>query len=584
MTEDSHKTSSLRQVIGGILGLLNSREKRRLVLMFFLGILDSLAEVLSIGLVLPYAYVLLDAQKAASYPVLKDIYNLPFINSQTDFVLFTSLCFLVVYGLKCVYVVFFSYYRGLLMTEIQTKYALRLYDYYMTRPYEFFFSHNPSVLQRRVSYNVSVLLNGVLLGLLDLMVSLLICVFLFLMMAVAGSLTVLVSCLVLISLFAILYRKSQSLLGRIAEQYHLVTMSLHKATLEHFRGVKDLRILNRSVDSSEVVDNRLYKSNFLLVRKTFIENIPNQILEFGIVAVMLLIVSLSTLRSGNVQDVLANLSIMGAAAFKLKGSLQRVHQAAARVRETQGFFYDIYPDLRRSVRTDMIQNKAQKDFRFKESLEVRNISYRYPGGDQNVLDGLSMSLKVGEVVGVMGPSGEGKSTLTDVLLGLLEPQTGEILVDGCPMSACVDDWQSIVGYVPQDIFLTDATILENVALGIPRERIDQKRVQEVLEAAQLGDFISDLPLGVESICGDNGILLSGGQKQRIGIARALYRNPQVLVFDEATSSLDAETERQFVDTINNMRTGYTMLMIAHRKESLKYCDRVLKVCKGRIEA
>lgn len=583
MTEDSPKTSSLLQVIGGILGLLNSREKRCLILMFFLGIVDSLAEVLSVGLVLPYAYVLLDTEKAATYPVLKDLYNLSFINTQTDFVLFTSLAFLIVYGMKSAYVVFFSYYRGLLMTGIQTKYALRLYDYYMTRPYEFFFSHNPSVLQRRVSYNVSVLLNGVLLGLLDLMVSFLICLFLFLMLAAAGSITVLLSCLALILLFAVLYRKSQGLLGRIAEQYNRVTMNLHKVTLEHFRGVKDLRILNRSTESSQVVGSRLFRSNYLLVKRTYVENIPNQILEFGIVAVMLLIVSLSTLQNGSIQDVLANLSIMGAAAFKLKGSLQRVHQASARVRETQGFFNDIYPDLRRSVDEDLTRPMPKEDFRFKDCVEVKDVSYRYPGSDQNVLDGLSMRLEAGEVVGVMGPSGEGKSTLADIILGLLEPQTGEVLIDGLPMRSCVSNWQGIVGYVPQDIYLTDATILENVALGIPKERIDTKRVMEVLQAAQLEEFVSSLPLGAESVCGDNGILLSGGQKQRIGIARALYRNPQVLVFDEATSSLDADTERQFVDTINNMRTGYTMLMVAHRKESLKYCDRVLKVCKGRIE-
>ena len=217
-----------------------------------------------------------------------------------------------------------------------------------------------------------------------------------------------------------------------------------------------------------------------------------------------------------------------------------------------------------------------------KEIQMKDIVFAYPDSDVKIFDGANMTIKKGQSVGLMGPSGAGKSTIVDILLGLLRVKSGEILCDGANIFSNYESWLAQIGYIPQSIYLVDETIRENIAFGIDLDQIDDDRIWEVMEEAQLADFVRSLPEGLDTKIGDRGVRLSGGQRQRIGIARALYHNPEILVFDEATSALDNETEAAVMEAINSFHGRKTMVIIAHRLNTIENCDVIYEVKDGTI--
>jgi ABC-type multidrug transport system fused ATPase/permease subunit len=238
-------------------------------------------------------------------------------------------------------------------------------------------------------------------------------------------------------------------------------------------------------------------------------------------------------------------------------------------------------DLKISVVADATQNE---ELLFKREIKFENISFSYASAHRPSLQNVSLSILLGEAVGIVGPSGAGKSTLVDIFLGLLSPSEGVVSVDGEDIATGRRSWQDQVGYVPQSIYLVDDSLIRNIALGIPHDLIDHNAVLRALRAAQLEEFVSTLPLGLETIVGERGVRLSGGQRQRIGIARALYSNPQVLVLDEATSSLDTETERGVMDAVKALQGEKTVVIVAHRLSTVSYCSKIFSIEDARLVA
>ena len=214
---------------------------------------------------------------------------------------------------------------------------------------------------------------------------------------------------------------------------------------------------------------------------------------------------------------------------------------------------------------------------FNEEIKVENLSFAYPGSDRKIIDGLSFKLKRNSSLAVTGPTGGGKSTLIDLLLGLQLPQNGTISVDGKDISLAMGAWRRMIGFVPQHIFLADDSIAANVSMGNTADKIDRDRVREVLRIAQLESFVDSLPEGMDTLIGDNGIRLSGGQRQRLGIARALYRDPEIIIFDEATSALDTETEEELIKALDGLYGQKTLIMVAHRLSTVEKCEQRIEI-------
>ena len=217
-----------------------------------------------------------------------------------------------------------------------------------------------------------------------------------------------------------------------------------------------------------------------------------------------------------------------------------------------------------------------------DRIELKDISFHYPDSDTYIFRHANMEIQKGQSVGIMGPSGAGKSTIVDILLGLLHAESGQILCDGADIFSNYDSWLAQIGYIPQSIYLIDESIRENIAFGIDADKVSEERIWEILKEAQLDEFIRSLPEGLDTRIGDRGVRLSGGQRQRIGIARALYHNPEILVFDEATSALDNDTEAALMEAINSFHGKKTMIIIAHRLNTIEKCDRIYKVADETI--
>jgi len=283
-------------------------------------------------------------------------------------------------------------------------------------------------------------------------------------------------------------------------------------------------------------------------------------------------------RSGD--DILPVLGLFAVGAFRVSPSVNRVITSIQQIRFALPAIRVIEADLADSTEPESLdQTEPAPQF---EALDLRSVSFFHSERPKPVLDGLSLVVSRGDSIGIMGESGVGKSTLIDLMLGLFPPSTGFVLLNGCDVHSRLREWHGLVGYVPQQVFLADASIRSNVAFGIDESAIDDDAVLEALHLAQLDSYLDGLPSGLDSVIGERGIRLSGGQRQRIGIARALYQEPQVLIFDEATSSLDAETEQTFLESMNQLSKDHTMIVVAHRTSTLRYCSQVYRLQDGQL--
>jgi ABC-type multidrug transport system fused ATPase/permease subunit len=280
------------------------------------------------------------------------------------------------------------------------------------------------------------------------------------------------------------------------------------------------------------------------------------------------------------EAVLPTLGLFAAAAFRLMPSVNRVLGAVQSLRYGMPVIDTLCAEFKLAVPEIAVTQRSVTPFR--ATLELNQITYAYPAVAEPALKDISLAIQRGESVGFIGASGAGKSTLVDILLGLLAPDTGEVRVDGNDIQKNLRNWQDQIGYVPQSIFLTDDTLRRNVAFGLPNEQINDAAVHRAIRAAQLEEFVDSLPDGLETFVGERGIRLSGGQRQRIGIARAIYHDPAVLVLDEATSSLDTETERGVMQAITALQGSKTILIIAHRLSTVEHCNRLYRLQDGRV--
>jgi ABC-type multidrug transport system fused ATPase/permease subunit len=346
-----------------------------------------------------------------------------------------------------------------------------------------------------------------------------------------------------------------------------------------FSGVKDIKILGREDYFIAGYNSDLSGNAYVQRRYAVAQTLPRFSMELLTLICLALLVSLMVLSSKAVGDILPVLSLFGAAAFRLLPSLSQVINSFMSININRPIVENLYVDLALPIPATTTDQDGKK---LEGSIDVEGLSFSYARTTRDALNDVSISVRRGEAVGLIGPSGSGKSTLVDILLGLLEPTSGNVLVDGHDIQENLRGWQDQIGYVPQSIFLTDDTLRRNVAFGLPKDKIDDDAVRSAIRSAQLEEFVASLPDGMETVVGERGVRLSGGQRQRIGIARALYNNPDVLVLDEATSSLDTETEHGVMQAVQALQGDKTVIIVAHRLSTVEYCDRLYRLENAQI--
>ncbi len=562
--------------------LLDKKQKRFMVLLVFMMLIGAILEVFSVATVIPVANIVFSPNEIHENRLLDSLYNLFGFQSDKTFGIAVMLSLIVAFVLKNVYIYFMQKVMYHFVYTNQFRTSERMMKNYMRRGYEFYLSADTAVIQRSITSDVNNMY-ALILSLLQLISETIVFVVLSVVLLITDPvMTIVIASLLGITLLAIKIIL-KPIMRRAGEENQEYYSNLFKWINQTVTGIKEVKIGGKE---KYFIDTYCgYGKGYVdaVQRYTLYNNIPRLIIETVCVAGIvgyLLFLFLGSNETGNVLDIIA---AFGVALMRLMPCANRINNQLNSISYFEPFFMGVSDNLQDEIDSKKVDTSVFEVRREKLPVEkeicLTDISYKYPNTDKWILKDANVTIPVGSAVGIVGETGSGKSTFVDVLLGLLELQEGAIEVDGQNIFEGDNyrKWLKNVGYIPQTVFMIDDTIRKNVAFGIPEDEIDEERVWEVLREAQLDEFVKSLPEGLETGIGERGIRLSGGQRQRISIARALYEDPKVLVLDEATSALDNDTEKAIMDSINHLHGKKTLIIIAHRLQTIEKCDAVYRI-------
>lgn len=539
----------------------------------------ALLNFLGLAALLPMLYLILDSDNMHSNGALEWLYSTLGFESDKHFVYAVSAAMLLFIMLKNLV--------NLCLYRVERDYIYSLYKHlsrtmfvgYFARGLHFIKRSNSAVLSRNVNVVCYTFINGVLRPIATLASEVILLVLLFVSIAVYSPQAALLVVLVFLPAAYLFYRLMRYRLDKYGNVENEAQRCKYRDVIESYRGYADIEINNAFSHQLEKFDREVDTIVNVGRKNAMVAMLPQNLTEIGLALAMALLVSLSVgFESG---DMKLLFGIFAVAALRLLPSVRSMMSAWGALR------YNCYTVdiLREAQEQSAVQRAAESDERIAldKKIEICNLSFRFEDSESDTLHNFSLEIGKGEKVGINGESGSGKTTLLNLMLGLYNPTSGEILIDGKPLEGdLVRKWQNSIGYVSQSLFLTDSTLLANIALGCDEESVDMVRLEQAVEAASLGEFVNSLPNGINTRIGECGALLSGGQRQRIAIARALYKQADILFFDEATSSLDSATEQSINEAIEHLSAsnkGLTIVVVAHRESSLRYCDKIVTLEK-----
>jgi ABC-type multidrug transport system fused ATPase/permease subunit len=566
-----------------ILEILTYEERKSGLVLLCLMVIGMVLETLGIGLFIPAISLLMQDDFAARYPVVAPIFSRLDNPSQQSIITCAMLILVGIYLIRTLYLTFLAWWQTRFAFGIQRRLSERLFVTYLAQPYTFHLQRNSAQMINNATGEVGMFTYKTLLPSMLLITEFLV------LLGVGGLLlivepvgTIIVALVLGIASWGF-HQATRGSVARwgVARQFHEGKRIQHLQ--QGLGGIKDVKLLGRESDFLEQYSIHNSGSAHVGERQITLQQIPRFWLELLAVTGMALLIMSMLAQGREMVHIIPTLGLFAIAAFRLMPSMTRILGAVQALRFGLPVINTLCEELSLA---DSIPSKisSSDDLVLQQEIRFNDVNYTYAGATQKALHGLTLNIKQGESVGFIGSSGAGKSTLVDILLGLLEPDAGEVSVDGYDIRLNMRGWQDQIGYVPQSIYLTDDTLRRNVAFGLPSELIDDAAVLRALQAAQLDEFVGGLPQGLDTVVGERGIRLSGGQRQRIGIARALYHDPQVLVLDEATSSLDMNTEREVMQAVNSLHGSKTIVIVAHRLSTVEHCDRLYRLEHGRIVA
>jgi ABC-type multidrug transport system fused ATPase/permease subunit len=565
-----------------IFKILDLKQRKTTLVLFLLMIISVILETLGIGLIVPAVALLTKNSSGPSNPIQK--FLLPFFeNSNYENLVIGGLFFVFfVFLIKNIFLTYFVWKQNKFSNSFTISVSTRLFETYLRQPYSFYLQRNSALLIRNI--------NGEIEALRDIIVFFITLITECFVIVAITMLLILVEPIGAITIFlivagsALLFSKvTRQLVFRWGESRAINLGLSTKHLMQGLGGIKDVKILGRE---EEFLDQ--FKKHYLQFANANRKNntllaLPRLLLEvFSVLSLVLLVIIMFT-QGKPLDSIIPVLGLFAFAAFRLLPSINKVFNAIQHLRFCLPSVDIVYKDLQLSFETPNIDSKSNELFLNYEITFV-GVDFAYEQSDKLALNNIFLTIPKGQSVGVIGKSGSGKSTFVDILLGLHIAKSGKVLVDGKNINENLNtlrSWQNQIGYVPQNIFLTDESLMKNVAFGVSDDKIDIATVEKVLKAAQLEAFVKTLPNGINTTIGERGVRLSGGQRQRIGIARALYHNPGVLVLDEATSALDVHTENSVISTVKAL-TDKTIIIVAHRYSTIEHCDTIFHFEDGKL--
>lgn len=551
-------------------------------------LIGGVLETLGVSLVLPLISVILDEEKFVANKYVIIVMDMFGISDVRSFILILLLGLALMFVIKNGYLILLTYVQSKFVNGNRSKYTTNLLSQFLHRPYEYYLYAETSVIIRTIYGDMDNVFN-LMLQFMNLTAELVvsICIGVFLFVVDFKMMIVLVVLLGSVTLFIVKVIKPK--LGQVGDSAREAQAGLYKWILQPVTGIKDVKVLNKEDFCKEQYKERAVQYANYQVSNNVLTNLPRLLIETISIVGILAYIGISMSAGVEMSELIPLVSAFAFAAMRLLPSVNRVNTYMANIAYYEPALNYIYDNvdtqamrLQETIDIERLSNPNTNVISLKNEIKLSNISFAYPNTDKNIFTDADMVIPVGKSVGVVGPSGSGKTTIIDILLGLLKINKGSITSDGTNIFDNYEGWLSHVGYIPQSIYMLDASIKENIAFGVAVEDIDEKRVWEVLKQAQMKEFVEAQPDGLDSQIGERGVRISGGQRQRLGIARALYHDPELLIFDEATSALDNDTETAIMEAVDALHGQKTLVIIAHRLRTIENCDIIYEVKDEKI--
>ena len=549
-------------------------------------VLAAFVEVIGVASVMPFITVLADPGVVQTTPLLANLQAMLGLTETRDFLIVLGTAMLVVFLTSLGFRALTLYAIQRFATMRIHSIALRLMKNYLSQPYEVVLNRNSASLAKTVLAEVGSVANGVLLPAMRALSGAVVAIAIIILLVVVEPIISVVLALGLGLMYLIIYVLTKPLFSRAGKARLKANDERFVLAGEALQGLKELRVLGREQN---------YLARFAAPSREFarrhaqtliVRELPYFLVQgvaFG--GVMLLLIVLIA-RGDTLATILPLVTVYAFAGYRMLPAFQDIYRSLGQVRFDLPALDELYADFQRRVDTVPSLLPQTQPLRLNKAIRFEDVTVQYGSSSRPAVHGLGLEIEAGTSVGFIGHTGAGKSTAIDILLGLLNPTGGQVLIDGAPLGEDnVRAWQSNIGYVPQSIFLADDTVAANIAFGVPHDKIDMAAVERAGRQARIHDFVvGELPLGYQTTIGEKGARLSGGQRQRLGIARALYHDPQIIVFDEATSALDNKTESLIIETFNSLHGQKTIVMVAHRLSTLESCDKLFMLDNGSLVA
>ena len=567
--------------------IFNKKQKLAFVGLFVIEFIGSLLELLGVSMLIPFMELVMEPERLMNKPGVGGIMETLHINDSRELIMWVVGAMILIYAIKNLYLVFMTYMQQQVINRNRLDMELQMMSYYVRQPYMFHVQHNSSEMQRTILSdvgNVFEVLSNVFLLLSEVLTSTMLII-----MLIRTDVTITVVTILLLGLFMLVYfkvfKRRLYEYGRISQYYGAEGI---KYINQMFLGVKEIKVYRSENYFINAFASGRRRQISMMKRGAFFQTTPKYFMEMITTCGVLGILFIKLATGASITDLVVQLTVFAMAAYRVLPSANHITSELAFIFNTRAsvdLVYDAIHNDHITFEKQLLELKPENQ-KINQAdklgdVEMSHLSFRYPEGKDYILQDASLVIKGGTSVALKGPSGAGKTTTADIILGILEPTEGSIYYNGTDIRELGKDWYNHVGYIPQSIYLSDDSIRTNVAFGI--EKPDDARVWKALEEAQLKEYVESLPDGLDSMIGENGVRISGGQRQRIGIARALYRNPEILILDEATSALDNETEKAVMESIDYLKGKKTLIIIAHRLSTLQNCDVVYEVKDGKIK-
>lgn len=573
-------------MIRKLFSLLTPRQVKQFYRLQILVVIMAFTELIGIASIAPFMAIVGDISLLERGGMFADLYQFSGLSNQIDFLFYIGLGVLLMLSISTVISMFTIWKLSLYATKVGTEISDRLYTFYMQQDWLFHTSSSSAYLTKQVASEALRVTDQIIQPLLNMNAKIVLASFISITLLVYNPIIAIVGLLIFACAYILLYRVVRKRLRINGHNMSLILTERFRLMNEGFGGIKDVLLLNRHHDFVTRFQNSGKEFAYAFGTNNAMGQVPRYFVEliaFG--SMISLVLLLIRTYQGNLGAILPILAVYALAAFKLLPALQQIYASVAQIKGNIAAFEAIEDDLVQSANLAESITRANEDdyLVLKKQIKLKDVTFTYPDKQIYAVNSLEMIIPVNTAIGIVGASGSGKSTTVDLLLGLLTPQKGELYIDDTQIN--VDNkrnWQNTLGYVPQNIFLSEGTISENIAFGLAKKDINLAQVNKAIQLANLTELVEQLPNGLDTKVGERGIQLSGGQRQRIGIARALYHEADVLIFDEATSALDGITEKIVMEAIHKFSGQKTIIIVAHRLKTVQKCNIIYMMDEGKL--